>query len=113
MREGKLSAGHARALLAFPDETQIAEAAQLILDKGLSVRETERLAKKSAKPVKEAKKTEKRAAYYEQVELTLTESLCRKIRIQNSKNDTGTLEIAFNSREDLERIANALHSLES
>ena len=50
--------------------------------------------------------------YWQQIELMLTEALCRKVRIQNGKNDTGTLEIAFNSKEDLERIAHALHSLE-
>ncbi len=112
VRNGSISAGHARALLSFPTEAQMLETAQLIVDKGISVRETERLAKKAAKPAKSSEKTEKRAAYYDQVELTLTESLCRKIRIQPNKNDTGTLEIAFNSREDLERIANALHGLE-
>jgi ParB family chromosome partitioning protein len=112
VRNGSISAGHARALLAFPTEAQMLETAQLIVDKGISVRETERLAKKAAKPRKTTEKTATRSAYYDQVELTLTESLCRKIRIQPGKNDTGTLEIAFNSREDLERIANALHGLE-
>lgn len=112
VRSGKLSAGHARALLAFSDESNMLETAQLILEKGISVRETERLARKASKPEKKSEKPVKRASYYDQVELTLTESLCRKIRVQNNKNDTGTLEIAFNSREDLERIANALHALE-
>lgn len=112
VRTGKLSAGHARALLSFPTEEQMLETAQLIMDKGLSVRETEKLAKKAAKEKKETKTPARRETYYDQVELTLTEALCRKIRIQNNKNDTGTIEIAFNSKEDLERIANALHGLE-
>ena len=112
VRGDKISAGHARALLAFPTEEQMLETANLIVEKGISVRETERLAKKASRPKKEAPKTPRRAPYYEQIELTLTEALCRKVRIQNGKNDTGTLEIAFNSKEDLERIAHALHSLE-
>ena len=112
VRGGKISAGHARALLAFPTEAQMLETAKLIVEKGISVRETERLAKKASKPKKETQKNTRRASYYEQIELTLTEALCRKVRIQNGKNDTGTLEIAFNSKEDLERIAHALHSLE-
>lgn len=112
VRTGKLSAGHARALLSFPTEAQMLETAQLILDKGLSVREVEKLAKKAAKEKKETQAPARRAAYYDQVELTLTQALCRKIRIQNNKNETGTIEIAFNSKEDLERIANALHGLE-
>lgn len=112
LRAGKISAGHARALLAFPTEAQMMETANLIVEKGISVRETERMAKKASKPKKETQKTARRVPYYEQIELTLTEALCRKVRIQNGKNDTGTLEIAFNSKEDLERIAHALHSLE-
>lgn len=112
VRSGELSAGHARALLSFPTQEQMLETAQLIMEKGLSVRETERLAKKAAKPKKEKETPARRASYYDQVELALTEALCRKIRIQNGKNETGTIEIAFNSKEDLERIANALHGLE-
>lgn len=112
LRAGKISAGHARALLAFPTEAQMVETANLIVEKGISVRETERLAKKASKPKKETLTTTRRTPYYEQIELTLTEALCRKVQIRNGKNDTGTLEIAFNSKEDLERIAHALHSLE-
>lgn len=112
VRSGKISAGHARALLAFPTEEQMLQTANLIVEKGISVRETERLAKKASKPKKEAPPAARRAPYYEQIELTLTEALCRKVRVQSGKNDTGTLEIAFNSKEDLERIAHALHSLE-
>ena len=112
VRTGKISAGHARALLAFPTEAQMTETAKQIAEKGLSVRETERLAKKAARPKKETPENTRCIPYYEQIELTLTEALCRKVHIQNGKNDTGTLEIAFNSKEDLERIANALHSLE-
>ena len=112
VRVGTISAGHARALLSFPDEAQMLETAKLIAEKGISVRETERLAKKASKPKKETKPAARRAAFYDQVELTLTQALCRKVHVQNGKNNTGTLEIAFNSKEDLERIANALHSLE-
>ncbi len=112
VRSGKISAGHARALLAFPTEEQMLETAELIVEKGISVRETERLAKRASKPKKETAKNARRAPYYEQIELTLTQALCRKVRIQNGRNDTGTIEIAFNSKEDLERIAHALHSLE-
>lgn len=112
VRDGKISAGHARALLSFPDEELMLQTAKLIVDKGISVRETERLAKKAAKPVRESPQKTRRAAFYDQIELALTEALCRKVRIQNGKKNTGTLEIAFNSKEDLERIAHALHSLE-
>lgn len=114
VRDNSISAGHARALLAFPTEEAMLETAQLILDKGISVRETERLAKKANKgTTSTAIETEKVPSYYQQVELTLREALGRKIKISNLKNDTGTLEISFGSREDLERVANALQTLEA
>ncbi|MBQ7543033.1 MAG: ParB/RepB/Spo0J family partition protein [Clostridia bacterium] len=112
VRDGKVSAGHARALLAFSDEGQMLETAKLIVEKGISVRETERLAKKAGKPKKESETVARRAAFYDQIELTLTEALCRKVHVRNGKEETGTLEIAFSSKEDLERIAHALHGLE-
>ena len=114
VRDNTISAGHARALLAFPTEEAMLETAKLILNKGISVRETERLAKKAGKPTKAAAQKENPvSSYYQQVALTLEEALGRKIKISNMKNDTGTLEIAFSSRDDLERVANALQSLEA
>lgn len=110
---GKISSGHARALLSLSSEAQMLEIAELICKKGISVRETERLAKAYSKEKKEnTEKPSRRDHYYDEVELTLTQALCRKIKIQNNKNETGTLEIAFNNKEDLERIAQALSSLE-
>jgi ParB family chromosome partitioning protein len=64
VRGGKISAGHARALLAFPTEAQMLETAKLIVEKGISVRETERLAKKASKPKKETQKNTRHASYY-------------------------------------------------
>ncbi|MBQ3151055.1 MAG: ParB/RepB/Spo0J family partition protein [Clostridia bacterium] len=113
VRNGKVSSGHARALLSLSSEAQMLEIAELICKKGISVRETERLAKAYSKEKKEkTEKASRREHFYDEVELALTQSLCRKIKVQNNKNETGTLEIAFNSKEDLERIAQALSSLE-
>ena len=113
VRNGKISSGHARALLSVSDEGKMLEIAELICKKGISVRETERLAKAFAKESKpKTEKATRREHFYDEVELTLTQALCRKIKVQNNKNETGTLEIAFNSKEDLERIAKALSCLE-
>ncbi len=113
VRNGKISSGHARALLSVSDEGKMLDIAELICKKGISVRETERLAKAFAKESKpKTEKATRREHFYDEVELTLTQALCRKIKVQNNKNETGTLEIAFNSKEDLERIAKALSCLE-
>ncbi|MCL2509150.1 MAG: ParB/RepB/Spo0J family partition protein [Oscillospiraceae bacterium] len=112
---GELSAGHARALIPIEDEPLMLELAGLIVSKGLSVRETERRAKALSKPRGGEKMPEqhgRREVFYDEVELTLTETLCRKIKVLNGRNGTGTVEIAFHDKEDLTRLANALNALE-
>ena len=114
VRQGALSAGHARALLAFSDETQMFETAQLILRKGISVREVERLAKSSEKKkkIKEIRKA-RREPYFDEVELALTNALGRKVKVVTSgSKNSGILEIAFFDAKDLNGIAHALRQLE-
>ena len=48
VRGGELSAGHARTLLAFPNEETMIAAAKLVIKQGISVRELEKMAKKAA-----------------------------------------------------------------
>lgn len=112
--QGKISAGHARSLLAFGDEGQMLETANQIIRKGISVREVERLAKSAEKnkAKKEHNKT-RREAYFDEVELALAGSLGRKIKVVTSvKKDSGILEIGFYDKDDLGRLARALQKLE-
>ena len=110
-RTGKISAGHARALLAFKDEAKMIEAANFIAKNDVSVREVERMAKRAASdksaPLQTAKK-KKRDSFFDEVELSLTESLGRKVKVYNNK-EKGTLEIEFYNKEDLKSIANMLN----
>lgn len=107
-RAGVISAGHARALLGFENEALIYEAAQQIVSHKLTVRDVERMAKmqeKSANAVVKHKKH--RDAFYDEVELSLSEAMGRKVRVLNGRGK-GTLEIEFYSMEDLKDIANKL-----
>ena len=114
IESGTLSAGHAKAIAGLENEADIIEIAELIAAKGLSVRETEKLVKsagKTKKPKTDVKK--RRDSYFDMVELALSNSLSRKARVITAgKKESGTLEIAFYDKEDLERIANALSALE-
>lgn len=113
VRGGTLSAGHARALAALSDDEQINSLAELIVEKGLSVRETEKLVKSMTAQKKEAKKPASRNTFFDEVELSLNNSLGRKARvITKGGKENGTLEIAFYDKDDLARIARALSSLE-
>ena len=107
-REGSISAGHARALLSLDNEAVIYEAAQNIVNNNLSVRDIERLVKIQDKnAVVSQKRYKRRDSFYDEVDLTLSEVLGRKVKVYNGKGK-GTLEIEFYSQEDLKNIANKL-----
>ncbi len=100
----QLSPGHARALLAFESEAQMLEVAKLIVSKGLSVREIEKMAQNSKKEIK-PKATKKRDTYFDEVELALSEATGRKIKV---KETSKTIEIEFFDKDDLAKIAKAM-----
>lgn len=106
-KNGDISAGHARALLSFDNEAMIYEVAQNIVSNKLTVRDVERLAKinETAKtPVRRAKR---RDSFYDEVELSLSEVLGRKVKVYNGRGK-GALEIEFYSAEDLKDLANKI-----
>ena len=109
---GKLSAGHARTLLAFESEDDQLQAAQLAVKQGLSVRELEKLAKKANAILhggdERAKRVKKRPVFIEEVELSLNEHLGRKVKIQEKGKEKGVLTIEFYSQEDLQNLARLL-----
>lgn len=110
--DGKLSPGHARALLGFKDEQDIIETADLIIEKGLTVRDVEKLVKKRNKEPKAEKPAARRASYYDEVELALTDFLGRKVKVGTKHGkESGVLEIDFFDKDDLTRLADALKSL--
>ena len=114
VRENKLSAGHARALAAIEDEKVLISTAELIVEKGLSVRAVEKLVKTlTAEKKEKTKKAPSRATFFDEVELSLNNSLGRKAKvITKSGKESGTLEIAFYDKDDLARIASILSALE-
>lgn len=105
LKDGLLSAGHARALLSIEDQAKREEIADLIIKNNLSVRETEKLAKK--KPIRSRKKSTL-VDFYDEAELALKDVLGRKVNIKKKKNG-GTLEIEFFNKDDLEKIIKLLN----
>lgn len=113
VRQNKLSAGHARAIAAIDDEKTALLAAEAVIEKGLSVRETERMVKALTAEKKAKKPSKSRHSFFDEVELSLNNSLGRKAKvITKDGKEGGTLEIAFFDKEDLARIANILSALE-
>ena len=109
--QGKISAGHARALLAVDQDKQIKEAADKIIKEGLSVRQTEKLVKSmgSAKPKKPAVQ---KLSPYAEVELALSDALGAKVTVtENKKKGGGTLNIEFYDPEELFSLTHKLEKL--
>lgn len=104
---GTLSAGHARAILALEDETQMCDAAERAVKQGLNVREIERMAKKRNTSSRTAKSSVLRDSYFDEMEIALREELHRKVKITGNENG-GTIEIAFYSKEELAELASRL-----
>lgn len=108
---GELSAGHARAVLSFETEEEQLDAAAAAVDKSLSVRDLERMAKSARSPKKEnasdVRTAFSRLPFYEEVELALTEHMGRRVKVVPGTK-SGTLQIEFFGQEDLQDLANRL-----
>lgn len=106
-KDGDISAGHARALLAFDNEPMMLECAKQIVDKKLTVRDVEKMAKRPKTAKIKASGGRARDSFYDEVELALSDALGTKVKVYNGRNK-GTLEIEFYTLDDLKNIANAI-----
>lgn len=101
----ELSMGHARALLSLDKEELQVEAAKTIIERKLSVRETEKLVKSILNP-KQAKlpipSTDE--VIYDKISDKLKEIMGTKVNINHKKGGNGKIEIEYYSQEELERL---------
>lgn len=109
IRKGKLTQGHARALLALDTPEAITDAAQEIVAKGLSVREAEKLAKSPAPRPKKAAGTARRPVFIEEAQLALTEYFGRPVKL--SGGTKGKIELEYYSEEDLVSLTKKMEKL--
>lgn len=100
VRDGIISAGHAKALLPLEDEEKMISLSNRITAENLSVRETEKIVKDML-AVKKSKKKKSRDKFFDEVELSLKDSLKRKIKINSTSKNKGTITIEFFDKEDL------------
>lgn len=108
VKQDKITAGHAKALLMLDNEEEMLELAELIYNKDLSVRQAEKLAKKKPQEA-ESTQPERKPSFYSMVELALNESLGRKIKVNKNKGkEGGVLQIEFYSDEELTELSNKL-----
>ena len=111
VERGKLSAGHARALVPVLDDKMQTAAAKEVVDKGLSVRQTEQLAAKLLKPPKKQPEPDGVSVdYAAEVANRLSASLGRKVKLVDGKK-IGRIEIEFYGADDREALIQALERL--
>ena len=107
LRDGKLTTGHARALLGLNDREQIAPLAQRIVEKDLSVRDVERTIRllnydKTAAE-KEDSAAVQRKVYMKDLEHRAVERLGRRVRILKTAKKK-VVELAYSDDDDLEAL---------
>ncbi len=101
---GKLDMGHARALLALPADAQ-GQVARLVVQRDLSVRETEALVRRRLRqPAARKKSRSSNDADIRSLQDELAERLGAKVRINHKRSGRGQLTIDYNSIDELEGI---------
>jgi ParB family chromosome partitioning protein len=115
VKDGRLSTGHARTLLALEHVDLQRRIARQIIDGGLSVRATEQLVQKSSEE-KPARRSAPQAIdpNIKAAETKLRRTLGTQVKILQAADGRGRVEISFFSTQDLDRIYNLLmlHSVE-
>ncbi len=116
VREGRLSAGHARALLSIGDASLQKEIAARAAEGAVTVRDIERMGKSTkAQQSEDHLAGEQQAlaqartqdSFYREVELALTQELGRKATVHLSRGK-GMLQLEFYSKEDLQNLVRML-----
>ena len=103
LRSGKITAGHARALLSAENSEIRAKMFESALN-GENVRVLEKMAKAKGKP----NRKETKPTFYNEVELSIKNELHRKAAVKSTGKGKGTLTIEFFSDEELAEFAKKL-----
>jgi ParB family chromosome partitioning protein len=104
MSSGALSMGHARALLALGDETDLRRAAEKVMNEGLSVREVEQMVQRlKGKKVIQKERVRDGSVQLRHVVEKLQRKLGAKVALRD-RDGAGTVEIRFHSHAELDRI---------
>lgn len=113
IREGKLTAGHARALITTANP---AELARMVIARGMTVRQTEDLAKKQGaaigKPGRSHRRSDEKDADTRALEADLSANLRMAVQIAHEPGgESGVLSIRYNTLEDLDLLCRGLSVL--
>lgn len=103
--EGKISSGHAVAIMSIDNESEQIKFADKIANESLSVRSAETLAKEiKNSTISKISRNDKKSVEILEIENKMRDFLGTRVKIKESKNKSGKIEIEFYSEGDLERI---------
>lgn len=118
LRKRIISMGHARALLALEDQTQMLSAFKAITDKKLSVRQTESLIRDIAagkklpeKKIKQSPVNKETQVVLEDTANKLRQSFGTNVKITPKSKESGVISFEFYSQDDLERLIDIFGNL--
>lgn len=112
VRDGRLSMGHARAIIGLEQIDQQLYVYREVLEKGLSVRQVEQLVKNLTSekiPVNPIKDAHKLPPAYKRIEDNMASHFSTRVKLDRKKNGKGSVTIEFYSDEDLERIMDKMN----
>ena len=107
LMEGKVTNGHAKAILGLEDKEEQRTVAQKVVEEQLSVRDTEKYIKSLLDKKNEPAVTKpvlKNQTLYETLESRMKSRMGTKVQIKRKSDDKGKIEIDYYSYDDLERI---------
>ena len=104
MQQGLLDMGHARAILTLKAKDQL-QIAKIVIDKSLSVRQTEQLVRDWNTP-KQEKSKDPLAPDVQQLTQKLSERFSASVKLDYNKQGKGKLVISYNSLDELDGILN-------
>ena len=107
LKSGFINIGHAKVILSLPTPELQEQAAQIIADNQLNVRQAEALCKKLAKPAKEPREPQPRGTLPVEVEESLKQALGSEVRVAYH-DGKGKLTVHFYSDDQLKAFANLL-----
>lgn len=105
--DGRMSAGHARAILSIPNEEQRISIAAKVVEQGLTVRETENLVRLMSSSEEGHSKRQASPKKFKSAAKSLRQKLDAEVRVTNSRGKN-KIVITFSDEDDLDRICNQI-----
>lgn len=114
VRDGELSMGHARAIIGLDQVDQQLYVFREVRDKGLSVRQTEKMVKEMGAPATQGSTATKSTAVklppaYKRIEDSMASHFSTRVKMDRNKTGKGSITIEYYNDEDLERIMKLMH----